>query len=65
MANTLVRIRFDCPDIMVISTRRKLRAESSVVGVGNAPSKLVENQSRRHSVRSSREELEFEAGPKR
>ena len=65
MPNTLVRIRFDCPDIMVTSTRRKLLVESNAVGAGNAPSKLAENQSRPHYARSNKGELEFEAGLKK
>ena len=62
MSTLSIRVRFDCLGIMVTSTRRKLLVGSSVDGAENELSRLVENQSRQHLVRSSREELEFEAG---
>src|SRR2546425_1367820 len=65
MQNTPVRIRFECLDIMATCTRRKPPAGLSAHGAENAPTRLVENQSRQPLVKSSREELEFEAGVKR
>ncbi len=65
MPNTLVRNRFECLDTMATCTRRKPPAGSSAHGAENAPTRLVENQSRRPLVRSSREELESEAALKR
>src|SRR2546425_4675993 len=65
MQNTPVRIRFECLDIMATCTRRKPPAGLSAHGAENAPTRLVENQSRQPLVKSSREELEFEAGVKK
>src|SRR2546422_4360922 len=65
MSSLSNRNRFDCLDTMATCTRRKLPAGSSVHGAENAPTRLVENQSRQPLARSSREELEFEAGVKK
>src|SRR2546427_1322921 len=65
MSSLSNRNRFDCLDTMATCTRRKLPAGLSAHGAENAPTRLVENQSRQPLVKSSREELEFEAGLKR
>src|SRR6267143_625560 len=61
MPSTLVRKRFECLDTMAACTRRKPPVGSSAHGGENARTRLVENQSRRPSVKSSREELELAA----
>src|SRR2546425_12176644 len=65
MSSLSNRNRFDCLDTMATCTRRKLPAGSSGHGAEKAPTRLGENQSRQPLARSSREEVEFEAGGKK
>jgi hypothetical protein len=62
MSSPPVRNRFDCLDITVTNIRRNLLEGSNVTGVENAPSRPAENRSKRPLVKSSKEELESEAG---